>query len=692
MAQETSPAPAKPSWTKIFTAFKVALEWKKLVLAAAGIFLAWVGWSAIGWTFYTMRTFEPVFVFDVNPEKKKEPAEVQAEWTRFKARRASWNLLHELAGSLSDPRLVVDAGDVATDVDEYILLERWAKGYQTHAEPVVVSGIKDDEATLELPKNGPKVKITPVGNEAKALLPSLGKAGLTIGAVTLWEQTVLKKVGEADEKQVNRGIEINNTRFNVESGFKELKEIREGAMDLADIVKAAANADSSLGKKALQKFREHLKNPKIKPAGKMRTSPWSEHRGDNPYLIVAKGVKTQGQSVVGEGGVLSWFVKDEVPVLLEPLYKFLTPIVYFFDPRAGAWDRLYMIFITLWTLTIWGFFGGAICRIAAVQIARNERITLKEALAFTRERFVSYLAAPVFPMVLVSIFTLVLIVFGWVEWIPYLGDIFAGVFWPVVILLGFIMAIVLLGLIGWPLMTATISTEGTDSFDALSRSYSYVYQAPWQYLWYNFVAVLYGAVLVFFIGFMASAMVFLGKWGVSSAPGLAKANEASDREPSYLFYYAPTSFGWRDLLISSSPFVEIRKETLPNGRTIDRREFTKKYEEHMSGANHIGARLVQVWTYVLFLLVVGFGYSYFWSSSTIIYFLIRQHVDDTPMDEVHQEDEDLDDPFLKPVAAPPAATAPPPQGKPGTLSLNVVEAPPAAASAAPEPPENPPAG
>lgn len=699
MAQETSPAPAKPAWTKIFTAFKVALDLKKLALAAAGIFFAWTGWAAISWTFYGVRGDAPVYVIDL--EKKKDEKDVKAEWNRFKSNRASWNLIHELAGSPSDHK-PVDAGDVASDVHEYVLLDQWSRGYLTRerlADPIVISGVKDSEAALEVPKLAP-IKLTAVDAQAKAELPSLQKAKLTVRAITLWVQTVDKMDEQGKpvkddtgtvQTQVIKGIEINNVKFNVESGFEKLKEAREVPMELADIEKAAAADVRPVAKAALKTFREHLITPRIKPSGRLRISPWSENRGENPYLIVAMGIKTRGESIAGGGKFLSWLISDQMPVLLEPLYKFLTPIVSFFDPRAGVWDRLYLIFIILWTLAVWGFFGGAICRIAAVQVARNERITLKEAVLFTRERFVSYLAAPAFPLALVAILTIVLIVFGWIEWIPWLGDLFAGLFWPVVILLGFIMAIVLLGLVGWPLMTATISTEGTDSFDALSRSYSYVYQAPWQYLWYNFLAVVYGAALVFFIGFMASLMVFLGKWGVSSAPGLAKSTAANDREPSYLFYYAPTSFGWRNLLISSSQFVETKTEITPDGRKVDRLEFKPEYEKEITGANRFGATLVSVWIYLLFLLVVGFGYSYFWSASTIIYFLMRQHVDDTPLDEVHQEDEDLDDPFLKSAPAAPAPPAAPaqPQSKPGTVSLNVVEAPPAAS---PAPPENPPPG
>ena len=100
------------------------------------------------------------------------------------------------------------------------------------------------------------------------------------------------------------------------------------------------------------------------------------------------------------------------------------------------------------------------------------------------------------------------------------------------------------------------------------------------------------------------------------------------------------------------------------------REFTEKYKENMSFANHLGAALMVVWIWPLFLLVVGFGYSYFWSASTIIYTLMRHHVDDTELDEVYLEEDEIDQGFGQ--AAPKPAAEPAPASKPGTLSLNVV--------------------
>ena len=54
------------------------------------------------------------------------------------------------------------------------------------------------------------------------------------------------------------------------------------------------------------------------------------------------------------------------------------------------------------------------------------------------------------------------------------------------------------------MMTATISAEDEESLNAAARAYSYIAQAPWHYVWYGAVAVLYGALVVFFIGFMGS--------------------------------------------------------------------------------------------------------------------------------------------------------------------------------------------
>ena len=389
------------------------------------------------------------------------------------------------------------------------------------------------------------------------------------------------------------------------------------------------------------------------PGGTLSSLPWEEDRGPNPYLLVT-GDQTQTMSA-----------RLQVYVLLEPLVKFLRPIKYMLAPEAGFKGTIYFLLVLTWTLATWGLFGGAITRMAAVQLTRKEKIGMNEAVRFAWARYVSFFSAPLFPLLFVTFILVLLICFGFLHLIPLVGDILVdGVFWPLPMLGGVVMAVILVGLVGWPLMYATISVEGSDSFDALSRSYSYVYQCPWHYLWNCTVAIAYGAALVFFVGFMGSFMVYLGKWGVAQTPG----TQFFDRDPSYLFIYAPESFGWRNLLIEGSPYADDNLATT----ALD----------SLHWYNKVGALMVSAWVYAAFLLVVGFGYSYFWCASTIIYLLMRRQVDDTDLDEIYLEEDESEDAYSASLPATKGEAPPPPSQAP---SFTMVDAPTLRPSSPPPP-------
>jgi hypothetical protein len=391
--------------------------------------------------------------------------------------------------------------------------------------------------------------------------------------------------------------------------------------------------------------------------GKFVVEPWHEDRGPNPFLLATGqlGRPWPAQQF------FDWFTTKQMPVLLEPLVKFLRPIVLLIRPDAGGWNRIYLLLITLWTLMTWALFGGAITRLAAVQLAGKDRPGLVESLRFVIARYVSYLSAPLVPLVFIALIVVLSVLYGFLHLIPFLGDVLDGVAWPIMLLLGFGQAVLLVGLVGYPLMYATLSTEGSDTFDALSRSYNYVFQAPWNYIWYGLVAVVYGAILVFFVCFMGSLVVYLTKWSLSQTPG---TEYFVTRRVENLFRYAPTSFEWRHLLGGDVPQTDVT----------------------WAWYNQISATLVSLWVVLVFLLVIGFGYSYFFSAGTMIYLLLRRKVDETEMDEVYLEEEEPDEPLLPPT---PPATAPS-TGQP----LQMVEAPalrtpanaPASSETAPSPP------
>lgn len=431
------------------------------------------------------------------------------------------------------------------------------------------------------------------------------------------------------------------------------------------------------------------------PGGRLRTLPWYEYRGPNPFLFVTDVL---GGSAADREKAAGGFVSGSIPVLVEPLVKLLLPVAKIVSPGVSAQTRLYLFLILLSNVAVWAFCGGVITRLAAIQLANKGPISLGEAVSFVANRYLSYLGAPLVPIAIISAVVLGLIVYGFVGLLPIVGDIVLfGLGLPVILGGGAIMTVFLIGLVGYPMMYCTLSAEGdqSDTIDALSRSVNYVYQAPWQYIWNWLVAVVYGAAVTLFVLFFASVTVYVGKWAV----GLTASVVWPDRKPEYLFIYAPESFGWRELLTKDSPYA-IRGEWTGVDRdgkaTADPTKTVRQVmtyrpvnEDAFKTAradfyyhNTWGAGIVCFLLTLAFLMMLGFSYSFFWSVATMIYFLMRKKVDDAELDEVFEESEP------EAPLAPPKLAATPPEPKPTELPV-------IAASPAPSPaatlPFNPPA-
>ena len=345
--------------------------------------------------------------------------------------------------------------------------------------------------------------------------------------------------------------------------------------------------------------------------------------------------------------------------------------------------------VLVWAVLVWALIGGAITRIAAVQVARDEKIGLLEAVKFAARKFQSYLGAPIFPVLGIVFFAVCCLVGGWVTRIPYVGAVVGPMLWVLPLIAGFVMTIIVIGLVlAWPLMFTTISAEGSDSFDAISRSYSYLYQRPWRYGLYWMVAGVYGSVVLVFVFTFAFWMVSAGK--AAAALGL------SGQHTDTLFRYAPTAplRGMPGLRADGStsdatvrlaqggmsedtvPADAIRggtgvggavggaaakagatagqaakpvKKAIPlpverRGTSSSwRRQLTREARKDLQQWEVVGAYLIAFWIGLVWLLTIGFAYSYFWSASTLIYFLLRRDVDATEMEEVYIEEEEEED-------------------------------------------------
>jgi hypothetical protein len=317
-----------------------------------------------------------------------------------------------------------------------------------------------------------------------------------------------------------------------------------------------------------------------------------------------------------------WQLATDWRAVLRPVQQLIRPFRDVFS-RTGTFMSVVFAFVAgLWAVVVWAIFGGAITRIAAVQLAREEKIGLGESLKFSTSKFLSFFGAPVIPLGFTAVFALLCMIGGWISLIPGIGPLFAGVLWFLPMLAGFVMAIIIVAwAAGWPLMYSTISVEGSDAFDALSRSWAYAFQRPWHYLFYALAAAAFGSLCLSFVRVFADLLVYTSAWAVAWGSGSELVGQ--------LLYYAPDASGWRDSI------SEVAAPT---------------------GATRVGAILAAIWLNAAFLLLVGFVYSYFWSASTAIYYLLRRVVDNTELNEVYLEG--AEDDYGMPAGEPaPAVTA-----------------------------------
>ncbi len=285
------------------------------------------------------------------------------------------------------------------------------------------------------------------------------------------------------------------------------------------------------------------------------------------------------------------------------------PFQQLFQQGQGGWPYVYLLLCALWSLAVWAAFGGAMTRIAALALARESRLGMFGGLRFGIAKWPAYFFAPLVPLAGGILLGLLGLVFGLLMKSNFLALVMS-IGWPLMLLASLGLTIVFLGLLfGWALMWPTVSTEGTDAFDAISRSYSYTFQRPLRYLFYGLVAALLGWLAAVVVFWVAKETVVLSDWAISWGAGSARVDEL------HAVPIAPT---------------------------------TGESSWWLNSARHVLA----FWTGGVWLIAVAFLYSYFWSAATAIYFLLRQDVDGTERDEVAVEEEAEPEQFGLPPLSP----------------------------------------
>jgi len=309
---------------------------------------------------------------------------------------------------------------------------------------------------------------------------------------------------------------------------------------------------------------------------------------------------------------------------------------------------LYALIFLLLLLIIWSYLGGAVCRMAALEATRDERIGVRAALAFAKGKFASFFAAPLMPVAAVAFAALFLFIGGLIGSIPAVGEVVVGLLFILAIIAGAIIAFITIGAVaGCGLMFPTIAVEGSDAFDSLARSFSYVYLRPWRLLLYTVISAVYGLLCYAFLKFFARMALWMVGFclGASMNWGSASVHTAQgtidQAEKLTAMWREPAMFG-----------------TTP---------FWGEFGAHdLAGASWVGGILIRCWVFLLATCVASFLVSFFYSAGTLVYLLLRWEVDATDFEDVYLEEE----PQPAPAAA--SASAGGPDAKPGDTSLPVI--------------------
>lgn len=308
-------------------------------------------------------------------------------------------------------------------------------------------------------------------------------------------------------------------------------------------------------------------------------------------------------------------------VAVTPLYREgLEPFVLLFRSRRfDLRTTAYLLTGSVWTLLVWGWFGGAISRASVVRLGCEQAVGFREALRFSGRRLRSYVLAPLLPLFGVAAATLPGALIGLAmraDW----GLLAAGSAWLLLLLSGLASVLLLAGVgFGWPLMWGAISAEPDgDEFEALNRAFSFALGRPLHYLFYVLVASLIGIGGSLVVDVGARSTIAAARWSASWGAGEER---------------------WSEIETAA-------RQRAQGGGGPE------------SGAADAGLAVIDACDDLARAVAVGFRHAFFWCAAGGVYLLLRRDVDDAELDDVFLEDLEPA-PVLPPLELPSAAVPPP---------------------------------
>lgn len=143
------------------------------------------------------------------------------------------------------------------------------------------------------------------------------------------------------------------------------------------------------------------------------------------------------------------------------------------NPASSSTRRISATFRFVLSIAVWSLFGLAIGRLAAIQMARDEVGSLRRATQLGVSRWSRAVVSPLIPLALATVVMFCVSCLVLPSHLPLIGHVWLYVAAPALLAGGCAVVVLLLtAALGWPLMIAAIAADDCDGFGGLSRSYS----------------------------------------------------------------------------------------------------------------------------------------------------------------------------------------------------------------------------
>jgi hypothetical protein len=285
---------------------------------------------------------------------------------------------------------------------------------------------------------------------------------------------------------------------------------------------------------------------------------------------------------------------QQVPVLarlLNPLYR----------ANLGHFIVSVLVYIALfWAVS---GAGGVISRLTALEYARDDFPTLADARQVVRSKRLDYFLSFLWPALFVLVPIIFMLLIGLFGSIPVLGRIALV---PLYVVAGLLGVVAWMFAIGWGLsfglMMPAVSVGGKDAFDGWSTSYAYVLWQFGRFVCYTLIVGVIGVASVAAAFWLVELLIYFMVQGINLG------------------------------FLARTPWLQY--------------EFGGQIVGPAGGLAGIVGFILMVLTLALRILPLAYLVSYFFTGETIVFFLLRKHVDNIDIEEIYEEMEE-EEPVLE---------------------------------------------